>query len=423
MHTKKRCYDSCFRAAGSGGGRGWTFLPLLVLFFSCHSSDGRWQDGLWRGELRIQDRQAPFLFETSRFGTDSATVTLMNGEERVALTGIRHEADTVIIPIEPYDAVIRAFVSGSRMEGRFMKNYIENDTGIPFHAERGDLPRFKEAARPVAIPIDGKWDICFIGAGDTAHNVGLFRSENRLVTGSILTRSGDLRYLEGAPTEAGVRLSAFSGQSPYLIELQFTSGDTFEGFFYTARSRTALKGVRNGQAELENACTLTRMKDGFTQLHFRLPDMNGEMVSLNDDRYRGKVVIVSILGSWCPNCLDETGFLSPWYKARRDQGVEIVGLAFERKDDFEYAKTAINRLRGKYGIEYEILFAGQAGAASIARVLPEIDAFSSYPTTFFIDKKGNVRKIHTGYSGPATGLFYEAFKEDFNALVDLLLSE
>ncbi|MDR1103272.1 MAG: TlpA family protein disulfide reductase [Tannerella sp.] len=415
---KKQNYVYCFEKAER-----WIIL-LLPVFFSCRPpSGGELQDGLWRGELAVQDRQAPFLFEVNHAGTDSATLTLFNGEEKVLLAGIRHESDTAVIPIEAYDAVIKAGISGNRMEGRFTKNYVEHDTGIPFRAERGNLTRFEAVARPVTVPVDGRWDIYFIGANDTTRNTGLFRSGNGTVTGSILTRSGDLRYLEGALTETGVRLSAFSGQSPYLIEWQFTDGDTFEGAFYTARGRTVLRGVRNGQAAPDDAYSLTRMKDGFRQLHFRLPDTDGNLVSLGDERYRGKVVIVSILGSWCPNCLDETSYLSPWYKANKDRGVEIVGLAFERRDDFAYAKTAIDRLRKTYAVDYAILYAGQVGAATVARVLPEIESFSSYPTTIFIDRQGTVRKIHTGYSGPATGLFYEAFKKEFNELTDQLLSE
>ena len=146
-------------------------------------------------------------------------------------------------------------------------------------------------------------------------------------------------------------------------------------------------------------------------------------VSLNDDRYHGKVVVVSILGSWCPNCLDEMEFLAPWHDENKDRGVEIVGIAFERKNDFDYAKAALTRLKNRYGANYEILFGGEVGKESVANALPELENFSSYPTTLFIDKKGEVRKIHTGFNGPATGLFYEEFKSDFNSLIDQLLLE
>ncbi|MDR0845189.1 MAG: TlpA family protein disulfide reductase [Tannerella sp.] len=402
-------------------------LAGLALFSACSSSpkDARTlQNGVWRGELALIDnKQAPVLVEVTKAGSAAETLTLINGEERVPLTNIRYDADTVIIPVESYDAVIRATVSGKHLEGRFLKNYIENDSGVPLKAERRNTVRFKSTEIPATIPVDGKWDVFYIREkGDTTHNVGIFKSQKARVTGSILTNSGDLRFLDGILTGNGFKLSAFSGLSPYLIEAEFIGNDTFEGTFYTTRGKTKLVGCRNDQAALEDAYSLTSMKEGFDQLHFELPDLDGNPVSLSDERYKDKVVVVSVLGSWCPNCLDEAQYLSPWYKTNKDRGVEIVGLAFERKDDFAAAQTALNRLKKKYKIDYEILFAGQVGK-SIETALPELENFSSYPTTIFIDKKGIVRKIHTGFSGPATGVFYEEFQQEFNDLINTLLSE
>jgi thiol-disulfide isomerase/thioredoxin len=397
-----------------------TLISLPFLGGSCQQA---LQTGTWRGELTIADgKQAPFIFEVQNATTDSATVTLINGDERVPLTNIRYAADSLVIPIEAYDAVITAKVSATTLEGSFIKNYIENDPGISFRATRGDAPRFAPAASPTTITITGKWDVFFHGDNGTTHNVGIFKADSQLVTGSILTNSGDLRFLEGALTDSGVQLSAFSGLSPYLLEIQFTGPDAFEGTLYTAQSKTTLTGSRNDQATLVDPYSLTKLNKGFDQLHFQLPNAEGQTVSLNDERYKNKVVIVSVLGSWCPNCLDEIKYLAPWYKENKDRGVEIIGLAFERKNDAEYGNAAINRLKQRYGVDYEILFAGQANNPSVAEVLPEIDNFSSYPTLIFIDKKGKVAKIHTGFNGPATGLFYEAFKEEFNALVSSLLN-
>ena len=47
----------------------------------------------------------------------------------------------------------------------------------------------------------------------------------------------------------------------------------------------------------------------------------------------------------------------------------------------------------------------------------------SYPTTIFIDKKGNVRKIYTGFSGPATGEAYTDFVKETTEFVEMLLRE
>lgn len=400
------------------------YLLTVLLLISCQKQH-HLQNGIWRGELDVADnKKAPFLFEVNNAGTDAASVTLLNGVERVQLDSIYFQSDTLIIPITAYDAYIKGTISGDIIEGRFIKNYIENDPGVPFHAISGVKERFSSVENIPDTPIDGKWDVLFIGEKeDTTRNVGVFKSENDMVTGSILTNSGDLRFLEGVYTESGVNLSAFGGLSPYLIEILFSGDSTFNGKFYTTRGVTKIVGTRNDYAELADPYSLAKLKPGSGSLGFNLPNLEGQHISLKDERYQGKVVVVSILGSWCPNCLDEMDFLAPWYDENKERGVEIIGIAFERKNDFDYAKTALTRLKNRYGANYEILFGGEVGRESVANALPELENFSGYPTTLFVDKKGKVRKIHTGFNGPATGLFYEEFKNDFNLLIDSLLSE
>ena len=400
-----------------------TLLLVFVLIISCGKKTTL-QNGIWRGELTVQERQVPFLFEVKNADTDSSTITLTNGEERVDLSGVKSEGDTLIIPIDAYDAVIKGTVDGNEINGRFIKNYIENDAGVVFKAQYNNKNRFIPATQPTSKKIDGKWDVLFIDEkGDTTRNVGIFVSENGIVTGSILTNSGDLRYLEGAYTDNGVQLSAFSGLSPYLFEFNFVDEHQLNGTFYTVRGATKLTGTKNNNAGMTDAYNIAKLKSGYKTLSFKLPNLDGKEVTLTDERYKNKVVVVSILGSWCPNCLDEAQFLAPWYNDNNRRGVEIIGLGFERKDDYNYAHKTLSRLKEKYGINYEILFAGKVAPETLSKVLPEIDNFSGYPTTIFIDKKGNVRKIHTGFNGPATGLFYEDFKVEFNKLIDDLLNE
>lgn len=424
------------------------FITLALLFTSCHQHS-HLQDGVWRGELSLIDTTVPFLFELTHAETDSATVTLLNGTERVKLTGVRVSGDSITIPIEAYDAYIKAFISHDGLEGRFIKNYIENDSGLPFKAEYGHRNRFEPVKQPSTQRIDGKWNVLFISEeGDTTRNVGIFQTveadelrgadfgiskgnkkalltpaNKQIVTGSILTSYGDLRFLEGNYTENGVQLSAFAGLSPYLVEFSFEGNDSFSGVFYSTKGKTRLVGTRNDKAGLADPYSLTKPKPGQETLSFSLPNLEGKTVSMKDERYRGKVVIISILGSWCPNCLDEMEYLSPWYKANRERGVEIIGLAFERKDDFAYAQGALKRLRDRYATEYEILFGGKVGDEATAKALPELEKVNAYPTTIFIDKEGKIRKIHTGFNGPATGLFHEEFKKEFNRLVDELVQE
>ncbi|MDD3194426.1 MAG: TlpA disulfide reductase family protein [Paludibacter sp.] len=396
---------------------------IISTFISC-GDHSHLHDGIWRAELALVEKAAPFLIELKYAHTDTAMVVLMNGEERVELKNCVINGDSITIPIEAYDTRIEAVLNNHTLEGLFIKNYIENDPGVPFKAEYGNKQRFEPVSQPSLVKIDGKWEVLFISEeGDTANNVGIFKSEGTTVTGSVLTSFGDLRFLEGNYTENGIQLSAFAGLSPYLLEITFDGNDAFEGILYTTRSKTKMIGKRNEQAGLADPYSLTSMKPGMETLSFSLPNTEGQIISINDERYRDKVLIVSVLGSWCPNCLDEMAFLSPWYSANRDRGVEVVGLAFERKDDFSYAQGTLQRLKQRYNTEYEILFGGQAGRESTGKALPELEKINSYPTTFFIDKKGKVRKIHTGFNGPATGLFYEEFKRDFNSLVDQLVAE
>ena len=349
---------------------------------------------------------------------------LINGAERVPLKGVVYSNDTVTIPILAYDAVLTGKIANGKFEGKFKKLFIDNDEGVSFSAEKSDAPRFEAADKATEISLAGKWDIQFIGQkGDTAHNVGIFSQDKNILTGSILTNAGDLRYLEGALTNDGFQFSAFAGLSPYLIKGKFEGNDSFTGEFYTTRGVTKLVGKRNAEAALADPYSLAYMKKGEDHLNFTFPNVEGQKVSLSDPRYKDKVVIVSILGSWCPNCLDEMEYLSPWYKENSKRGVEIIGLAFERKDDPEYVKTVLSRLVKRYNVDYEILFAGKLGDDATAKALPQVSKIMGYPTTIFIDKKGIVRKIHTGFNGPATGLFYEEFKQDFNKVVDDLLAE
>jgi len=399
------------------------FLAIVAMM-SCKSevsNSEKLKDGKWHAEFIVKDNHIPFVFDVKQGTSDTAAeITLINGTERVPLSGITYRGDSIIIPVKDYDTELKGVIRGDTLSGIFKRLFSDSDPGVPFQAIHGNMPRFARNGIP-GNSMEGRWNIRFITDQDTENNVGIFDQKEEMLTGSILTNSGDLRYLEGVVDQDGFKLSAFAGLSPYLLKGKFTDKDHFEGEFITSRQVQQIKGARNEKAELDDPYGLTHLNNGARTLGFKLPDIDGNMVSLSDRKFRNKVVVVSVLGSWCPNCLDEMAYLAPWYKKNKDRGVEIVGLAFERKDDPEYVHQVLTHMINKYGTTYDILFAGKLGDAP--KVLPEIDQLKSYPTTLFIDKKGVVRKIHTGFNGPATGLFYNEFKTDFNSQVDQLLAE
>ena len=396
-----------------------SLLLLPLLFSACSTNTGKLADGKWRGTFTTPDNvEIPFIFEISNGASDSPTATLINGEERIALPNVTYRNDSVFIPITAYDAVLEAKITGDEISGDQLKYY--SDSRTPFTAKRSDAPRFADNGEKAEGSLDGKWQITTDRA---AQQIGLFTQKDSYLTGSILTVSGDYRFLEGAVQGKKFYLSTFGGLSPYLIRGEFTDVDSFTAEFITPAGATKFEGVRNDNATLPDGYSLTSLNEGQSKLSFSLPNLDGKTVSINDPQYQGKVVVISILGSWCPNCLDEAAFLSPWYNENKNRGVEVIGLAFERKDEFEYAQKQLSLFKNQYSVEYEILFAGKVGKEAAEKVLPELEKIPSYPTTIFLDKKGNVRKIHAGFNGPATGKYYEEFKVEFNKTIDELLSE
>ena len=214
-----------------------------------------------------------------------------------------------------------------------------------------------------------------------------------------------------------------------LVAFLFTAkvtDSTMEGQFYSGNHwKEPFVAKRNETYELPSANNLTYLKEGYDGIDFSFPNTLDEMISLKDDRFKDKVVIVQIMGTWCPNCLDESKYYAEFQKNNKDKDVEFVALAFEYAKTKEAALSRIDRLQANVGIEYPILLAqyGTSDKAKAQEKLPMLNHVLSYPTSIFIDKTGKVRKIHTGFNGPATGEKYVEFKAEFEGFVDKLLSE
>ena len=199
-----------------------------------------------------------------------------------------------------------------------------------------------------------------------------------------------------------------------------------EGMYYSGNHwKEPFIAKRNENFELPDEDELTFLKDGYDQVAFSFPDASGTMVSLQDKRFKDKVVVVQIMGTWCPNCLDETRFYSEYYKSNKDKDIEFIALAFEYVKTPEAAYKNIKRLKKWVGIEYPVLLAqyGSTSKTKAQEKLPMLNHVLSYPTTIFIDKSGKVRKIHTGFNGPATGKKFTEFKVEFNSFIEALLEE
>lgn len=397
-------------------------LILTCLVFSCREYKPEIETGAWRGILSVQGRELPFVFDVEKQPSGYAFI-IHNAAERIRMDSIRILGDSLEVFFPVFDASIKFRTKGSQLSGYFSIHYARNYR-VPFRAVHGQKHRFIPSDTTArVIDYTGTYAITFVNPTNTVPAVGVISQKGNYAEGTFLTPYGDYRYLEGNVVHDTLWLSAFDGNHLYLFNASL-KGDSIIGTHWLGRSRKRpWKGVRNEQAQLPPAESLTYLKEGYERLEFTFPDADGKPVSLQDERFKNRVVIVQILGTWCPNCMDETAFLAEWYRNNHKRGVEIIGLAYEQKDDFSYAARRVKILQRRLNVNYPILIAGVNDNAKAAETLPALNAVIAFPTTIFIGKDGKVKHIHTGFSGPGTGRYYEEFTERFNDLVNTLLAE
>jgi len=395
------------------------FLFFTASLLSCGTHRDELKTGRWRGLIEMQGQHLPFNFDVTR-DTAGYKVYLRNGDEKLLLDEITMIGDSVNMVLHIFDAALRANIEDGKLSGYFIRNYAKDR--FPFTAAYGQDFRFAKAGN-ASQDFSGKYAVRFFSKKDTAVSVGIFAQKDNHVTGTFLMADGDYRYLEGNVVNGRLMLSTFDGNHAYLFAAT-KSGDTLKGDFFAGKSsHKTWIGIRNEKAMMPDPESLTYLKPGYEKIDFSFPDLSKKKVSPSDPRYKNKVLILQISGTWCPNCMDETRFLAPWYKENQKRGVEIIGLAYERKDDFDYASSRVKKMKEKMGVDYEVLIAGVNDNAKAAQTLPALNAVLGFPTTIFIGKDGKVKRIHTGFSGPGTGIYYDQFKQRFNEIVNELLKD
>lgn len=401
-------------------------MVILAVFGSCRQEKetrNSLKTGTWRATIEIQGRQLPFNFELIRDAQGGYDVFLRNAEERLLLDEISVSEDSVNFSLHIFDANIKAEINGDTLRGMFIKNY-EKDYRIPFMAVYGQSFRFEKDNGNAEIPdFSGTYEVTFVAEADTTPAVGVFKQTGDSVTGTFLTPTGDYRYLQGNIVNGSMQLSTFDGNHAYLFTASKNDDGTLSGEYFSGKAHhESWTGVKNDHAKLPDAESLTYLKEGYETIEFSFPDVNGKPVSLKDEKYKNKVVILQLFGTWCPNCMDETRFLAPWYEQHKHRGVEVIGLAYERKADFNYASSRVKKMIAKFNVTYDFVIAGTDNKEKASETLPMLNRIVAFPTTIFIGKDGKVKKIHTGFSGPGTGIYYEQFVQHFNETVNELLS-
>ena len=353
---------------------------------------------------------------------------IRNAQERLRVTDIRSIGDSIFVDMPFFESVLRLRqFSDGVLSGLWVKGTTASDAVLPVRIVPGKK-RFLPVQGKAKEDLSGRWAVQFRRQnGTTRAAMAEFKQQGDRLTGTFLTPTGDYRYLEGIVTGNRLQLSCFDGSHAYYFTAKVeSSGRLTEGVF--ASGATYLEhwtAVKDPSATIDLSAAAMTMRPGEDRIRFRFPDLDSNLVSLQDDRFRDKVVVIQIMGSWCPNCMDETAFLSDYYRKNRKRGVEMIALAYEYNPDFNKARRSLEKFRRQFDVQYPMLITGVTSADTLRteKTLPELSPIRAFPTTIFIGKDGRVKKIHAGFSGPATGQHFLAYKQEFEETITALLKE
>ncbi len=375
-------------------------------------------DGRWDGTVEVNKIQVPFQFEIVENGPD-IQASFFDGDLKVTSTSGRRENGAVQLAFDQYGTTLVATLEDGRLEG----HYDRGTRGAPY-AFRAERAVEKPPAPDGKVPeIAGEWKIPHeTSRGEQAWRF-IVRQNGPDVSAAILRVDGDTGALTGRYRDGKFVLSHFSGARPLLLEVTQTADGSLE---MLQNKQTTLIAYRADDARAKAApeptdpASHTRARDPNAVFTFSFPDLEGHQVSNTDERFQHKVLLVSMTGSWCPNCHDEAPFLTELYRKYRDQGLEVIAFAFEEADQL---KNPV-RLKGfmkNFGIEYPVLLAGQP--EELNEKVPQAENLNAFPTTLFVGRDGKIRRIHAGFASRAAGDFHAKGKEEVTAIVEELLAE
>ncbi len=432
-------------------------LPILIFQSGCIVMEGKYPalpPGIWRAELKIDPQFVssnpkgkplpdkvdmtyedvepgviPFNFEVKYDNETDFHIEIINGEERITVPAedisfgrSKYRAqDTIRIEFPVFDSYITGAFAGNIIDGQWVVRNREN-YAIPFTAKQGKPYRFTPLRQEPATDLTGKWEATFgLQENQPYPAIGDFRQEGNHLTGTFLTETGDYRFLEGTVQDNKFWLSVFDGAHAFLFEGKILNDNELTGAFYSGKHYvTTWEAKRNNKATLAHPDSLTYLLPGYDEFNFSFVNPDGKTISLDNPEYQGKAKIIQILGTWCPNCRDETEFLVDYLAKNNTDGLAVIALAFEKYKDPEKANQAIRTYKEKFGMTYEIVHAGSSNKQEANQALPMLNHILSYPTMVFLDQNNQVKRIHTGFYGPATDQ-YESFTRSFDEFVKTLI--
>ena len=391
----------------------------LIFLTSCNSDvNDILLGGEYVGKLEVEKgKYLPFNFSV----INDSTLVVHNSSEHVEFS-VKYLRDSIFIDSKTFEGYIKGSLIDGLINGEFIIESLNRV--VPFQSFKSEK-RFDVDFVENKKLISNSWKFVFNpNKTSKSYSIGLFNPiENNQISATFRTATGDYGFMHGGYANNKLLLSTFNGARAYLLEAEI-KGDSIKGVMYAGNhSKTIIEGILDNTFELPNEYSLTYLKDNLKKFNFSFENMKGELVSIDDDRYIDKSMVIQLMGSWCPNCLDESRFYVDYIKNNNLKDIEFVGLAFEYAKTKQGALNNVLKLKNELGINYPVLLA-QYGGTDKKKALekfPMLNNLISYPTTIFLNKNKEVVKIHTGFNGPATGKKYLDFIIEFDGTIKSMM--
>lgn len=342
---------------------------------------------------------------------------IVNGLEVIPMhKRIVPNTDSIDLVFPYFNSFIRCKITRRSLRG-YWNNLLKTDYRIPFRAIK-DTPRISQ---PNSM-IEGKWAVIFSTQKDPYPAVGVFEISQKLVNGTFLTESGDYRFLSGYFQGDSLVLSTFNGSHAFLFKAKM-SKDSLYGTFYSGKHyQTDWVAFKDENTALRNPNSITTIQEN-QNIHFTFPDLNGNYYTFRNHLGSEQASVIILMGSWCPNCIDEAIFFKSVQEKYGKDKLKIIAVCYEIGDKESHWREAVRNLVDKHHFPFVFLLGGKASKSLAHQHFPMLNHIMSFPTTIYIDKKGQVRKIYTGFYGPATKKYFEEFKKETSALLEEMISE
>ncbi|MBI4893515.1 MAG: TlpA family protein disulfide reductase [Acidobacteria bacterium] len=380
------------------------------------------QSGVWFATLDVEGRKVDFRLDLQQRPGEWRGA-ILDGDRPIWSTSGSLKQGALELRWDYFDSTLKAQIDGLKMTGVYARRTRAGVVERRLTAERGKA--LMKGSKPPAI-FAGKWRIQSDAERGAKVMEGEFQQNGALVRGTIQRVDGDFGTLTGRATGNELTLSHFDGIRATLIEMEMQPGGTLQG---TIDGRTHFTAARDADAAKlglpapPDPANYVAVKNPNEPFRFRFQDLNGNWVSTEDTRFQGKAMIVTIMGSWCPNCHDEAEFLTALDGKYRTQGLEIVALGFEYTGNLDRDREQLRAFGRRHNVNYTVLLAGTTEDGSVLKALPQLANFGGYPATLYLDRSHRVAQVHAGFAGPANAAEHAKLKAEIETLVSGLISK